>query len=904
MNRLIKCSAILFLFCVFSFHAQAQNIAINSSGNSGNAAAILDLSDASNSSLGLALPNVSIVNVNSANPIVTPPAGLIVYNTNAATVGGLGVGFYYWSGAVWNYVQNSGNSTSWQIAGNSNILDGTNFIGTTNNVPINFQINGQKAGRIDAINNNTFLGNLSGNATTAITTGADNSGFGYEALFSNTFGTNNAAFGNQALYTNTNGSGNAAIGTQALYLNTSGNNNTAVGGSGTMLENTTGGNNTALGAQALYNNNTASSNTAIGTFAGYNNNTGDFNTFIGDSAGFLNTSATGTTFVGYGAGVGNTTGSNNTAIGNAALTSNFTGTNLTAIGYQANVNADGYFNSTAIGFGAIIGQSDAIILGNSSARTGIQTSTPGQALEIGGSSNTIRIDGLQFGNTFNTPPLAITTYMLYANNNGDIYAMPAAGGLGNVLAWTPSGPAWETLPAGAISANNGLNISAGNNVQLGGNLVAATTITNNGNALSITGSLITTTVLSSGLVGVNQATPLTTFDMNGGFSTEASSTIPALTTIVPTTITVGNNSYIEFTSNSISALDRPFTLSAGTQTGQHLTLELNSPTTSGASLVSGGNVSLLNSPLVFGEGSGNSTVQSVELIWNGSAWIDAAPKTSLATTIFTYTGAVQTWTAPANVTAITVRMWGGGGAGCSTFNGGGAGAYIYGALTVTPGSTYTIVVGSGGTINATSPLGGGGTGTSGDAAGGGGGFSGIFSAAAAQGTALVVVGGGGGGAANNGNVGIVFGGGGGAPNGGAGGNANNTCATETGGGGGTTVAGGTAGADPCLSDVGLVGTALQGGNKGATKNKDFGGGGGGGFWGGGSGGCNSGSGGGGGSSYTTNANFALITNTAGSTGSTVNVMPGGTNDPYYLQGIGVGAVSTVPGGNGLVIIQY
>jgi subtilisin family serine protease len=61
------------------------------------------------------------------------------------------------------------------------------------------------------------------------------------------------------------------------------------------------------------------------------------------------------------------------------------------------------------------------------------------------------------------------------------------------------------------------------------------------------------------------------------------------------------------------------------------------------------------------------------------------------------------WTAPANVTQIVVRLWGGGGAGGgSKYNkpakgGGGAGGqFAESTVTVVPGSSYTIVVGDGG----------------------------------------------------------------------------------------------------------------------------------------------------------------------------------------------------------------
>ena len=67
-----------------------------------------------------------------------------------------------------------------------------------------------------------------------------------------------------------------------------------------------------------------------------------------------------------------------------------------------------------------------------------------------------------------------------------------------------------------------------------------------------------------------------------------------------------------------------------------------------------------------------------------------------------------TWTAPAGVTRVIAELWGGGGGGgncggntyCSfAGQGGGAGAYARSVLAVTPGNTYTILIGAGGPNN-------------------------------------------------------------------------------------------------------------------------------------------------------------------------------------------------------------
>jgi hypothetical protein len=52
------------------------------------------------------------------------------------------------------------------------------------------------------------------------------------------------------------------------------------------------------------------------------------------------------------------------------------------------------------------------------------------------------------------------------------------------------------------------------------------------------------------------------------------------------------------------------------------------------------------------------------------------------------------WTAPPGITQVLVEMWGGGGGGGD--HGGSGGAYSRSVVLVTPGKTYTIVVGAGG----------------------------------------------------------------------------------------------------------------------------------------------------------------------------------------------------------------
>ncbi len=78
----------------------------------------------------------------------------------------------------------------------------------------------------------------------------------------------------------------------------------------------------------------------------------------------------------------------------------------------------------------------------------------------------------------------------------------------------------------------------------------------------------------------------------------------------------------------------------------------------------------------------------------GSTWYDdfqIVQTVSKAPTAITSFAASSTWTCPAAVSRVKVRVWGGG-AGGSTGQGGGAGGYAEGIVAVVPGTVYTITV--------------------------------------------------------------------------------------------------------------------------------------------------------------------------------------------------------------------
>lgn len=213
-----------------------------------------------------------------------------------------------------NWIPSTPSSNSgWSLTGNSGTIDGTNFIGTTDSIAVNFKVNNQQAGRIDPAGS-TFYGYKAG-MNNLSTNG--NTGIGFNALYSHTTGHGNTANGAYALYSNTTGFENISDGNSALFSNTTGYLNTATGVKA-LFSNTTGVENTALGWKSLYSNTDAYGNVAIGVQALYLNTNGLNNTALGSNAFSSGTSYMNSTALGYYA---NITANNQVSLGNSSVTS-------------------------------------------------------------------------------------------------------------------------------------------------------------------------------------------------------------------------------------------------------------------------------------------------------------------------------------------------------------------------------------------------------------------------------------------------------------------------------------------------------------------------------------------------------------------------------------------------------
>jgi len=108
-------------------------------------AGALDITSSTN---GLLLPRVSLTALNVAAPVVNPAGGALVVGTliwNTATAGvipnNVVPGMYYWEGTRWISLAGSPGGLDWSLSGNTGTNPATNYVGTTDNVPLILRAN-------------------------------------------------------------------------------------------------------------------------------------------------------------------------------------------------------------------------------------------------------------------------------------------------------------------------------------------------------------------------------------------------------------------------------------------------------------------------------------------------------------------------------------------------------------------------------------------------------------------------------------------------------------------------------------------------------------------------------------------------------------------------------------------
>jgi hypothetical protein len=317
-------------------------------------------------------------------------------------------------------------NNAWNILGNAGTNDTINFLGTTDNQKLTFKVNDTIAGKVDHINQNTFMGYQAG---TSKTTSSSNVAVGFKSLNSIA---PTSIYVNIACLTNTTipkplttiinlggcgnfitSIGNTAIGTRSLFLNDKASYNTATGFE--ALYNNIGNDygagsfNVANGAQSLFSNNLGSFNVAAGLFSLYNNLNGVSNTAFGTNSGMTNVDGNVNTFIGYG----------------------------------ADATLPNLINATALGNNAKVGANNSFVLGDN-ANIGIGTSIPTERLDV--------VGNVKFSQS-----------LMPNNNAGNVGDLLVSQGVGVAPLWqngsslssTLNNSAWTLL--GNISTNASTN---------------------------------------------------------------------------------------------------------------------------------------------------------------------------------------------------------------------------------------------------------------------------------------------------------------------------------------------------------------------------------------------------------------------------------------------------------------
>ena len=135
-------------------HCYSQ-VGINTTGATPDNSAGLDVKFTNK---GILIPRVALSDITSASPISSPATSLMVYNTATAGTSPNNVvpGYYYWNGSQW--VQLS--KTSWQLKGNAGTDSTVDFAGTTDAQAFAFKTNNSERIRISR-NGNVGIGTVS-----------------------------------------------------------------------------------------------------------------------------------------------------------------------------------------------------------------------------------------------------------------------------------------------------------------------------------------------------------------------------------------------------------------------------------------------------------------------------------------------------------------------------------------------------------------------------------------------------------------------------------------------------------------------------------------------------------------------------------------------------------------------
>lgn len=123
--------------------------------------------DMTSTTMGMIPPRVSLTSNIVAAPVVNPQGGVLVagtcvYNTNTSgsSPNNVAPGLYFWNGSRWVAFVGSSGGLDWTLTGNSGTTAGTNFLGTTDAVPLVISTNSSPRMIINAGTGEVYVNNL------------------------------------------------------------------------------------------------------------------------------------------------------------------------------------------------------------------------------------------------------------------------------------------------------------------------------------------------------------------------------------------------------------------------------------------------------------------------------------------------------------------------------------------------------------------------------------------------------------------------------------------------------------------------------------------------------------------------------------------------------------------------
>jgi hypothetical protein len=274
--------------------------------------------------------------------------------------------------------------------------------------------------------------------------------FGFRAGNNDDLSSNsNTGFGHNALTSNTSGFDNTALGASALILASTATSNTAIGASA-MQNITTGSSNVAIGSGALRSNQTSATNIAIGVSA-LRDVTGSGNVGVGYRAMEIATSCISNTAIGNYALRSTTTSQGNAAFGNSALEFIGAGGQNVAVGNSAGSNYTGITNpltqcEKSIFIGTLTkakanNSINEIVIGHALIGNGSNTITLGNAdNEETHLTGVVVLEGYAFSNLPASPVVGMRTYI--TDGGTPTYGGNASGGGSNILPVFYNGSNW------------------------------------------------------------------------------------------------------------------------------------------------------------------------------------------------------------------------------------------------------------------------------------------------------------------------------------------------------------------------------------------------------------------------------------------------------------------------------